>query len=78
MLLSWKNCHIHRTVVVGNDGKTGYAPIIGNNVMIGAGAKVIEKIEIADNIKIAARAVVVNSFLEPSITIGGILVRKLK
>ena len=39
-----KNCHIHGTVVVGNDGKTNDAPIIGDNVMIGAGATVIGKI----------------------------------
>lgn len=73
-----ENCHIHGTVVIGNDGKTNDCPIIGNNVMIGAGAKVIGNVTIADNIKIAAGAVVINSFLEPGITIGGIPARKLK
>lgn len=53
-------------------------PVIGNNVMMGAGAKVIGNVTIADNIKIAAGAVVVNSFKEPGITIGGIPARRLK
>ena len=39
---------------------------------------ILYNVSIADNIKIAAGAVVVNSFLEPGITIGGIPARKLK
>lgn len=46
--------------------------------MIGVGAKVIGKVRIANNIKIAAGAVVVTSFDEEGITIGGIPARKLK
>ncbi len=73
-----KNCHIHGTVVIGNNGKDNDCPIIGNNVMIGAGAKVIGPVTIADNIKVAAGAVVVTSFTESGITIGGVPARKLK
>lgn len=73
-----KNCHIHGTVVIGNNGTSTACPIIGNNVMIGAGAKIIGPVTIADDIKIAAGAVVVNSFTEPGITIGGVPARKLK
>ena len=74
-----KNCRVHGTVVIGNAG-AGHpeAPTIGNNVMIGAGAKVIGNISIANNVKIAAGAVVVNSFKEEGITIGGVPARKLK
>lgn len=46
--------------------------------MIGAGAKIIGAVKIADNIKVAAGAVVVKSFTEPGITIGGIPAHKLK
>ena len=53
-------------------------PVIGNNVMMGAGAKVIGNVTIADNIKIGAGAVVASSFTEPGITIGGVPARKLK
>lgn len=73
------NCHIHGTVVVGNAGSNDLrTPVIGNNVMVGAGAKIIGNVTIADDIKIAAGAVVVTSFLEPGITIGGVPARKLK
>ena len=63
---------------IGNNGKDNDCPIIGNNVMIGAGAKVIGPVTIADNIKVAAGAVVVTSFTESGITIGGVPARKLK
>ena len=45
---------------------------------MGAGAKVIGNVTIADGIKIGAGAVVVSSFLEKGITIGGVPARKLK
>lgn len=73
-----KNCHLHGNNCVGNDGKTNYCPIIGDNVSLGVGAAVIGNVRIANNIKIAAGAVVVHSFLEEGITIGGIPARKIK
>lgn len=73
-----ENCQLHGSNCIGNDGKSLDAPIIGNNVEIGVGAKVIGKVKIADNIKIGAGAVVVSSFLEEGITIGGVPARKLK
>ena len=74
-----ENLHLHGCNVIGNAGNGDLrCPIIGNNVMMGAGAKVIGNVTIADNIKIAAGAVVVNSFTEPGITIGGVPARKLK
>lgn len=74
-----ENLHLHGCNVIGNAGNGDLmCPVIGNNVMMGAGAKVIGNVTIADNIKIAAGAVVVNSFMEPGITIGGIPARRLK
>ena len=74
-----ENLHLHGCNVIGNAGNGDLrCPVIGNNVMMGAGAKVIGNVTIADNIKIAAGAVVVTSFTEPGITIGGIPARKLK
>lgn len=74
-----ENCHLHGTNVIGNAGPDDPegCPIIGNNVMLGAGAKVIGRVTIADNIKIAAGAVVVHSFTESGITIAGIPARKV-
>lgn len=73
-----KNLHLHGENVIGNNGKTSECPIIGNNVMMGAGAKVFGNVIIADDIKIGAGAIVVSSFIEKGITIGGIPARKIK
>ena len=73
-----KNLHLYGNNCIGNDGKTNDCPVIGNNVSLGVGAKVIGNITIADNIKIGAGAIVIHSFLEEGITIGGVPARKLK
>ncbi len=72
------NCQLHGDNCIGNNGKTVEAPVIGNNVDIGVGAKIIGPVVIADNIKIGAGAVVITSFTEEGITIGGVPARKLK
>lgn len=72
-----KNLKLHGNNVIGNNGISKEAPIIGDNVRLGIGAKVIGNIIIANNITIAAGAVVVHSFVEPSITIAGIPAKKI-
>lgn len=54
------NCTIYQGVTLGGTGKhTGKRhPTIGNNVMIGSGAKVLGPFKVGDNAKIAAGAVV--------------------
>lgn len=73
-----ENCHLHGNNCIGTDGKTEDCPIIGNNVTLGVGAKVLGGVLIADDITIAAGAVVVHSFQESGITIGGIPAKKIK
>lgn len=73
-----KNCKLHGNNCIGNDGLTNPCPKIGNNVDIGFGAVVIGDIEIADDIKIGANAVVNKSFLEPGITIAGVPAKRVK
>ena len=51
-----KNCTIFHQVTIG-EGRGG-APVIGDNVFIGAGAKLIGHIKIGNNVKIGAGAVV--------------------
>ena len=54
-----KNCTIFHGVTIGNDYKDKKnAPIIGDNVLIGAGAKIIGKIRIGNNVRIGAGAIV--------------------
>lgn len=51
-----RNCTIFHQVTIG-EGKGG-APVIGDNVLIGAGAKVIGGIRIGSNVRIGAGCVV--------------------
>lgn len=71
------NCRVYPCVVIGVKPQTTEAPLIGDNVYIGPGAKLFGKIKIADGIAIGANAVVNQSFLEPNITIAGIPARKV-
>ncbi|MEH2535984.1 serine O-acetyltransferase [Bradyrhizobium sp. AZCC 1588] len=65
------NCRIRNGVVVGlRRVEEPVAPIIGNNVDIGAGAKLLGPIKIGDNSIIGANAVVIEDVPENSIAIG--------
>ena len=71
-----KNCRIHEGTCIGADG-TNEAPIIGNNVFIATGAKIIGNVRIADDVAIGANAVVVKDILEPNTTWGGVPAKKI-
>ena len=66
------DCTIYQGVTLGGTGKhVGKRhPTIGNNVMIGAGAKVLGPFKVGDNSKIAAGAVVLNEIPEGSTAVG--------
>ena len=66
------NCTIYQGVTLGGTGKhTGKRhPTIGNNVMIGSGAKVLGPFSVGDNAKIAAGAVVLAEVPENSTAVG--------
>lgn len=54
------NAYIYHQVSIADDGKDyHHAPTIGDNVTIGAGAKIIGDITIGDNARIGAGAIVV-------------------
>ena len=64
------NCIIFHQVTLGDDGKECCnAPSIGDNVIIGAGAKIIGKIHIGDNVVIGAGAIVVTDVPDNCIVI---------
>lgn len=67
------NCIIYHQVTLGGTGKdTGKRhPTIGNNVMVGAGAKLLGPIYIADRVKIGALTVVLKSCYNEGTTIVG-------
>jgi serine O-acetyltransferase len=54
-------CTVYHGVTLGDLGGHGGAPRVGNNVLIGAGAKILGNIEIADRCRIGANAVVLAS-----------------
>ncbi|MCE5090391.1 serine acetyltransferase [Staphylococcus devriesei] len=58
-----ENCKILQNVTMGGRGKHG-TPVIGNNVLIGAGATIIGNVKIGDNAKIGAQALVVEDIGE--------------
>lgn len=66
------NCTIYQGVTLGGTGKhVGKRhPTIGNNVMIGAGAKVLGPVVVGDNSKIAAGAVVLKDIPDNSTAVG--------
>ena len=67
------DCTLYHQVTLGGTGKDvgKRHPTLGNNVMVGAGAKVLGPIYIADNVKIGAGAVVVKECKQKSVTIVG-------
>ena len=66
------NCTIYQGVTLGGTGKeTGKRhPTLGNNVMIGSGAKVLGPFTVGDNSKIAAGAVVLTEVPPGSTCVG--------
>ena len=77
LLAIGQGCCLHGNNCIGNDGKSGGAPVIGKNVDIGFGAVIIGDIQIADNCKIGAGAVVVHSCLEEGSTLVGVPARRV-
>lgn len=72
-----KNCRIQECTTIGATNGSTKAPILGDNVFIGSGARIIGEVEIADDIAIGANALVCKSFLESGITIAGVPAKKI-
>ena len=66
------NCTIYQGVTLGGTGKDvgKRHPTLGNNVLVGAGAKVLGPFTIGDNTKIAANAVVLTEIPENCTAVG--------
>lgn len=66
------NCTIYQGVTLGGTGKDvgKRHPTLGNNVLVGAGAKVLGPLTIGDNTKIAANAVVLADIGDNSTAVG--------
>lgn len=66
------NCTIYQNVTLGGTGKdTGKRhPTLGNNVLVGSGAKVLGPFKVGDNARIAAGAVVLSEVPENATAVG--------
>lgn len=66
------NCTIYQGVTLGGTGKDKGKrhPTLGNNVMVGSGAKILGPFKVGDNAKIAAGAVVLEEVPENSTAVG--------
>lgn len=73
------NCTIYHNVTLGGTGKEKGKrhPTIGNNVLIGAGAKILGPFKVGDNAKIGANAFVSRE-VEANTTVVGIPARAVK
>lgn len=70
-----ENCILFQHVTIGSvmipGTKKGGAPLIGDNVYIGAGAKIIGGVKIGDNVRIGANAVVYKDVASNSVVVSG-------
>ena len=66
------NCTIYHGVTLGGTGKdTGKRhPTLGNNVLIGAGAKVLGPVYIGDNVRVGAGSVVLKNLPANATAVG--------
>ena len=73
------NCTIYQGVTLGGVGlnKGKRHPTLGNNVTVGAGAKILGSIEVGDNCTIAANAVLLKP-LDNNVTAVGVPARPVK
>lgn len=63
------NCKIGQNVTIGGRGKAE-CPVIGDNVVIGAGALILGDIHIGNNSSVGAGAVVIHSVPENAVVVG--------
>ncbi len=66
------NCTIYHGVTLGGTGKDKYKrhPDLGNNVIVGCGAKILGPIKIGNNVKVGANAVVLKDVPDNSTVVG--------
>ncbi|KAB2333035.1 serine acetyltransferase [Bacillus mesophilum] len=63
-----ENTKIYQNVTIA--GEDGNSPIIGNNVLIGAGAVILGNVTVGNNVKIGANAVVLSDIPQGCTAVG--------
>lgn len=67
-----ENCTVGQFVVIGHKGafQGGGVPTLGNNVWVGAGAKILGEVKIGNNVIIGANAVVITDIPDNATAVG--------
>jgi serine O-acetyltransferase len=67
-----KNCNISHGVTLGkaNRGKNKGYPMLGDNIYIGPGAKIVGSVKIGNNVAIGANCVVTKNISDNSVVVG--------
>jgi serine O-acetyltransferase len=63
-----KGVHIEHQVTIGAEGRT--SPVLGDNVFIGAGAKLVGPVNVGSGARVGANAVVVHDVAENTTVVG--------
>lgn len=73
-----KHCTIYHQVTIGDRGGRGKAAKIGNDVLLGAGSKIIGEIVIGNNCIVGANAVVSKNMIDDTVAYGNPAIYKRK
>lgn len=73
-----ENCKLHGGNCIGNNGIYDKSPIIGNNLDLGIGAKIIGNVKLGNNIRVGANAVVTKSFENDNLILVGLPAHEVK
>ncbi|MFT9867395.1 serine O-acetyltransferase [Bacillus mobilis] len=65
-----ENCLISQQVTIGGRSGLKELPVVGDNVYIGAGAKVLGAIKVGNNVTIGANAVVITDIPDNAVVAG--------
>ena len=73
-----RNAVLHGGNCIGNDGSSGsIVPVIGDNLDLGIGAKIIGDVQLGNHVTVGANAVVTHSFQKDNIILAGLPAREL-
>lgn len=72
-----KDCVFHMNVGIVAGGNNGFAPVLGDNIVVGYGSVVLGNTHIANGVTIGANAVVNKDVLEENIAVAGVPAKKI-
>ena len=71
-----ERCVLHGGNCIGNNGRNDGVPVIGDDLNLGIGAKVIGAVTLGNGVRVGANAVVSNSFEDGHVVLVGIPARR--